>query len=87
MSIRLLLNADESGIEHVFLSNEEIANLVISDHNDLHANDKVDDEEPVKLTHDEKLKGLSVVILKLNPAKTVEPEYIVSYEESRSLRC
>ncbi|TDH72054.1 uncharacterized protein CCR75_009224 [Bremia lactucae] len=75
MSIQLLLNADESGIDHVFRSDEEIATLeiiIISDHIGVHANDKAEEEESVKLTCDGKLKALFVVVLMLDPADPVE---------------
>ncbi|TDH65424.1 hypothetical protein CCR75_009573 [Bremia lactucae] len=71
-SIQLLLNADESGIEHVFLSDDEIAK-------------PPEEEEPVEFTSDEKLKGLSVVISMLNPADPVEHQYIISYVEFKTL--
>ncbi|OAE19895.1 hypothetical protein AXG93_1130s1480 [Marchantia polymorpha subsp. ruderalis] len=72
MSIASLLNPiEESGVEHMFLNDEEIANLVTGQENNPSIGDP-EEEEPAQLTRAEKLKGLSVVISMLNPADPVE---------------
>lgn len=72
MSIASLLNPiEESGVEHMFLNDEEIANLVTGQENDPSIGDP-EEEELTQLTRAEKLKGLSVVISMLNLADPVE---------------
>lgn len=62
MPIASLLNPiEESGVEHMFMNDEEIANLVTGQENDPSIGDP-EEEEPAQLTRAEKLKGLSVVI-------------------------
>ncbi|TDH67075.1 hypothetical protein CCR75_004245 [Bremia lactucae] len=72
----------------VILSDEEIANIVISDNNDLYAYDKAEAEEPVKLSRGEKPKGLSVSISEVNPAYPVEHQIHCQLRRiQNSVRC
>ena len=67
----LLIPIEKRDVEHMFLNDEEIANLVAGHENDPSMGDP-EEEEPAHFTRAEKLKGLSVVMSLLNPADPVE---------------